>query len=224
MTTDLKIQRLNMVESQIRTNDVTDKRILDAMMNIERENFVPPASRSVAYMEGEVNVPQADQDAAPRYLLSPMVLAKLIQLADIKETDLVLDVGCATGYSTAILTALTNSVVGLDTGADIVEKATENLAAANIINAAIVEGQMNEGFPTEGPFDVILLNGRIAEPPHSLLKQLKAGGRLVCVMGNGVASKAVIWLSNGQAWTSRDAFEATASELPGFRSAKEFSF
>lgn len=213
-----------MVESQVRTNDVTDRRILDAMMDIERENFVPAAARSIAYMEGEISVETSDDNFGARKLLSPMVLAKLIQLAEIKESDLVLDIGCTTGYSTAILTSLTNSVVGLEQGAELVEKASSNLAAANIINAAIVEGPLNEGYPAEGPYDVILINGRVSEPPETLIKQLKPGGRAVGVLGQGVSGKAVIWLSNGNNWTSREAFDATAGDLPGFEKSREFSF
>ena len=224
MTKDLKTQRLNMVESQVRTNEVTDRRILDAMMDIERENFVPASARSIAYMEGEISVEASDGNNGMRTLLSPMVLAKLIQLAEIQETDLVLDVGCTTGYSTAILTCLTNSVVGLEQGADLVEKASSNLAAANIINAAIVEGPLNKGYPAEGPYDVILINGRVSEPPETLIKQLKPGGRVVGILGQGVSGKAVIWLSNGDNWTSRQAFDATAGDLPGFEKSRQFSF
>jgi len=224
MTKDLKTQRLNMVESQVRTNEVTDRRILDAMMDIERENFVPASARSIAYMEGEISVEASDGNNGMRTLLSPMVLAKLIQLAEIQETDLVLDIGCTTGYSTAILTCLTNSVVGLEQGADLVEKASSNLAAANIINAAIVEGPLNKGYPAEGPYDVILINGRVSEPPETLIKQLKPGGRVVGILGQGVSGKAVIWLSNGDNWTSRQAFDATAGDLPGFEKSRQFSF
>jgi len=224
MTTDLKTQRLNMVESQIRTNEVTDRRILDAMMDIDRENFVPAADRALAYMEGEISVQTGEEDGCRRTLLNPMVLAKLIQLADIKETDLVLDVGCTTGYSTALLTYLTNSVVGLEQGAKLVEKASANLASANIINAAIVEGPLNQGYSAEGPYDVILLNGRVNEPPETLLKQLKPGGRVVGVLGEGVTGKAKIWLNSATGWTSREAFDAAASDLPGFDKDRQFTF
>ena len=224
MAKNTKDQRLNMVESQVRPNDVTDNRIITAMLKIERENFVPKASRSLAYMEGDIAIPAEEGETGARALLAPMVLAKLIQLADIMDTDLVLDVGCASGYSTAILASLAEAVVGLEQGAGRVEKATNNLAAANIDNAAIVEGPLNEGYPSQGPYDVILLNGRIPQSPEKLLSQLKPGGRLVGILGEGVSGKAVIWLNTGQAWTSREAFEAQASDLPGFELAREFIF
>ena len=213
-----------MVESQVRTNDVTDNRIITAMMEVERENFVPSSAQSLAYMEDEIIVQPADADGGLRTLLAPMVLAKLIQLASIEETDLVLDVGCTTGYSTAILTCLTNAVVGLEQGAALVEKATSNLASAGIDNVAIIEGPLNAGYSAEGPYDVILLNGRIPEPPENLLKQLKPGGRLVAVLGEGVSGEAAIWLSDGENCSYRPAFDATANDLPGFDKAIEFSF
>lgn len=222
--TDTKIQRENMVESQVRTADVTDGRIIKAMMQLERENFVPSSARALAYMDGEISVKSGDNTTGQRMLMAPMILAKLIQLAQIQDTDLVLDIGCTTGYSTALLARLADAVVGLEPDKDLVEKATANLAKADIDNAAIVEGPLNEGYPSQGPYDVIFLNGRIPEPPEALLKQLKTGGRLVCVIGEGTRGKAMIWLNIGNSWTSREAFDATAPDLPGFEKARAFSF
>jgi len=153
-----------------------------------------------------------------------MVLAKLVQLAEIDQRDLVLDVGCTTGYSTAILARLTDAVVGLEEAATLVAKATTNLTNAGIDNAAIVEGPLSEGYAAEGPYDVIFLNGRVPEPPEKLLKQLKPGGRTVGILGQGVTGRAVIWLSNSENWTSHVAFDANASDLPGFDRTREFTF
>ncbi len=221
---NLKIQRENMVESQIRTNDVTDGRIIAAMMELERENFVPASSRTLAYMEGEITVKTDEATGRQRTLLAPMVLAKLIQLAKIESTDLVLDIGCTTGYSTALLARLADAVVGLESDKDLVEKATANLTKAEIDNAAIIEGPLGEGYAAEGPYDVIFINGRVPEPPQALLKQLKPGGRAVGVMGRGAESKAMIWLSNGDTCSGREAFDAAAPELPGFETVSEFTF
>lgn len=224
MAIDIDTQRLNMVESQVRTNDVTDLRIISAMMEVARDNFVPGSARPLAYMEGELIVTPEEDGEAPRALLAPMVLAKLIQLANINEDDLVLDIGCATGYSSAILAHLANAVVGLEKSASLVKKATSNLSAAGIDNAAIIEGPLDEGYASEGPYDVIFLNGRVPEAPEKLLAQLKSGGRLVGVMGDGVTGKATIWLRQGDSWTDREVFDADASDLPGFEKAPIFNF
>src|SRR5215831_14786697 len=141
--TDFAALRRMMVDGQVRTADVTDPRLLSALLSVPRERFVPAEKASIAYLDLDVSV--AEQSGAGRKLLKPMVLAKLFQIAGVGAKDHVLDVGCATGYSTALLSRIAASVVGLEEDAGLVRKATEALEAAGIDNAKIVTGPLVRG-------------------------------------------------------------------------------
>src|SRR6266702_4273648 len=166
--------RFNMVEAQIRTSNVTDPRILAAMNAVAREKFVPRAARALAYADVPVAV------APGRYLLDPRSFAKLAQLAQINPTDRILDVGCGTGYSAAVLARLATEVVALEQDADLVRVASELLADA-VGKVEVVQGGLVEGVKGQAPFDVIFVNGAIEHAPETLLAQLAEGGRLVAV-------------------------------------------
>ncbi len=212
------VARFNMVESQIRPNQVTDENLLRALSDVPRERFVPTPLQALAYMEEEIEV------APSRRLLAPMPLARLIQLADVRSGDLVLDVGCATGYSTAVLARLAESVVGLEADERIAEQAGEALMDLEVDNAAIVTGPLNEGYESEGPFDVILLNGSVPVVPKGLLDQLKDGGRLVTIVAENDFGRAYLYRKSGTRISHRPAFDAGGPQLPGFAKAKEFIF
>lgn len=218
------IQRTNMVESQVRPSDVTDRRIIDSMLKLPRENFVPASLRGLAYMDQEVQVKEAWGNDLARALLRPMVLAKLVQLAHVGEGDLVLDVGCATGYSTALLASLAGAVVGLDCDEPLIKNAGKDLAEIGADNAVVVLGPLEEGCSEEGPYDVIFLNGYVPEPPVSLRAQLKPGGRLVGVIAETGFGRAMLFERVGDGWSSYTAFNANAPWLPGFARKKEFVF
>jgi protein-L-isoaspartate(D-aspartate) O-methyltransferase len=222
--TDTKTQRLNMVESQVRPSDVTDRRLIRAMGDVARENFVPAQLASVAYMDSPVAIATGPSGRATRELLPPRTFAKLAQTADLRETSVVLDAGCGTGYSTAVLAKVAKRVVGLEPDAALADKARANLAAAGITNAIITTGSIANGSPVESPFDAIILQGAIGDVPKALLDQLKDGGRLVAIVGAGAAGKAVIWTRAGQTYGHRDVFDATASLLPGFERTAAFAF
>ena len=150
---DHAAQRRNMIEAQIRANDVTDTRIQAAMGDIPRERFVPAAKRAVAYTDVPVEV------VAGRWLMDPRSFAKLVQLASIKPTDTILDVGCATGYSTAVLARLGKSVMALEQDADLVRIAPDMLQAVKAANASVVQGSLADGYRLKAPYDVIFING-----------------------------------------------------------------
>lgn len=221
---DYAAARLNMVESQIRPNQVTDSRLLRALLNIPREEFVPAALRSLAYMEDEFPVAPASRGMPARRLLAPMPLARLIQLADVGPADLVLDVGCATGYSSALLARLAESVVGLECDEGLAELASRTLTELEIDNAAVVTGPLPEGYRGEGPFDVILLEGCVPDVPASLLKQLKAGGRLVTIIAESDFGQAALYRNIGGRTSRRFVFDAGGPQLPGFERENEFVF
>ncbi len=222
---DAAIQRKNMVESQVRPNDISDRRIIRAMLQLPREEFLPVSVRSIAYMDEDVPLTSPDADmGAGRALMSPRAFAKLVQLAEIAETDLVLDVGAATGYSAAVLSRLGETVVALESDADMAEKASACLEKNGVDNVVVVTGALPAGYPDEGPFDAIVVEGRIAELPDALLDQLKDGGRLVAVVEEDGVSRGAIWRRIGATFDKRTVFEAGAPSLPGFERPRSFVF
>src|SRR4051812_42492097 len=178
--------RLHMIDSQIRPNDVTDPRLLAALGAVARENFVPRNARAIAYADVPVEVAQG------RFLLEPRCFAKLLQLAAIDTEDRILDVGCATGYSSAVLARLGGKVIALEQDADLMRIASDALSTTG--NVTLVQGGLIEGAKMEGPFDVIVVEGAIEQSPDTLLAQLAEGGRLVTVMKENGQSRAVIFL------------------------------
>jgi len=218
---DLAAARRTMVDSQVRPSDVTDQRIIAAMLDLPRERFVPERDASLAYLDRDVAVTAG---TPPRRLLKPMVLAKLIQAAEVGPTDHVLDVGCATGYSTALLARLANRVVALEEDATLARHARENLAAM-AATAEVVTGALTDGWQGRAPYDVILINGAVETVPERLFRQLAAGGRLLAIVGRAPASKAVRYLAadDGRA-SAIPVFDAAASQLPGFAEPPGFVF
>ncbi len=213
---DFAVQRLNMVEGQVRANDVTDTRIQEAMAEIARERFVPAHLDSVAYMDSSLEV------APGRYLLDPRCFAKLAQLASIDESDHVLIVGCASGYSAAVLARLAGDVIALEEDSERVRMAREQLVESK--NVRLEQGQLSAGFATGAPYDVIFVNGALETRPDKLLEQLKPDGRLVAVIRTAGRGQAHLFVNNNGAISSRAAFDAQLPILPGFEKAKGFVF
>jgi protein-L-isoaspartate(D-aspartate) O-methyltransferase len=220
--TDFAAARRMMVDGQVRTADVTDLRLLAAMLDLSRERFFPDDKASLAYLDLDVPVSAPGQPV--RRLLKPMVLAKLIQAAGIAASDAVLDVGCASGYSTALLTHLAGSVVGLEEDAALARQAADAMSWANLPNAKIVTGALAQGCVGEGPYDVILLQGSAEVIPPALFDQLKNGGRLICVLGRGPQGKAMFYRRAEADFSGRPVFDAAAAALPGFAKPPEFVF
>ena len=207
---DYSVERKNMVESQVRTNDVTDRRLLRAMLDVPRELFVPDGLKALAY-NGEGIVLGGGRALPP-----PMTTARLIQLANIEPTDKVLEVGCATGYGTALLAHLAASVTGLDCDAALTAAAKANVAAANLINDDIETGPLAEGWAAGAPYDVVVISGAAQEISEALRVQLKDGGRLVAVIAQGPVGRAMLFDKVGSSFTGRFGFNAPAPLLPGF--------
>jgi protein-L-isoaspartate(D-aspartate) O-methyltransferase len=218
---DFAAARRMMVDCQVRTADVTDPRIIAAMLDLPRERFVPERNASLAYLDLDVAVTSG---TPARRLLKPMVLAKLIQAAEIGPQDRVLDVGGATGYSSALLARLAREVLALEEDATLGRHARENLAALGVANAEVVSGPLSAGWPAGAPYDVILVNGAAEVVPERLLRQLAEGGRLVGVVGRPPASKAVRYLSAGGQASALQIFDAAGPPLPGFAEPPAFVF
>lgn len=221
---DLATARFNMVESQVRTNDVTDARILTALREVPREAFLPASMRDIAYMDDDINLTPGKLAGEARYLMSPLSFAKMLQVADVERDDLVLDIGCGTGYSAAILSRLADSVVGLECDEDLADRATKALETLAVDNAAIVTGPLQEGYASEGPYDVILLEGSVSQIPEGLFSQLKDNGRLLAILGEGALGKLCVFSRVHGEVSKRVMLDAGTGPLPGFELAPAFAF
>jgi protein-L-isoaspartate(D-aspartate) O-methyltransferase len=213
---DLTMARRMMVDGQVRIADVTNLDLLDAMLEVPRELFVPAAAQ--AYADSVISIGEG------RSLLKPMVLAKLIQASQLGPGDHVLDVGCGTGYSSAVLARLAGSVVALEENAALARKAQAALAAAGASSVIVVTGPLTAGWPAAAPYDVILLNGATEIVPETLASQLKPGGRIAAVYGRGPATKAMIYRLIEGRLLGRPSFDAAAPVLPGFIAPEVFVF
>jgi protein-L-isoaspartate(D-aspartate) O-methyltransferase len=218
---DHATQRLNMVESQVRPSDVTDRRITRAMRDIPREDFVPGPLKSIAYADEHLRVTESGN--RQRTILAPRLLAKMIQLLSIEPDGLILDIGPATGYSTALLARLGQTVIALEEDPRLAERAQATLTALGADNA-VITGPMRSGAPDEGPYDAILLNGAVHSVPPALLDQLKDGGLLAAVSVENGVGRATLWVRHGMTFDRRTAFDANAPYLPGFEPPAGFTF
>jgi protein-L-isoaspartate(D-aspartate) O-methyltransferase len=215
---DAAAARRLMVEGQVRTADVTDPELLAAMSTLPRERFVPPSLNELAYLDSDLRI------ADGRALLKPMVLAKLIQAARVRSLDHVLDVGCGTGYSSAVLGRMAASVTALEQDAALARQASEALAATAAANVEVVVGPLIGGWPARAPYDLIMLEGATEIVPEQLGRQLKPDGRLVGVHGRSPAAKAMIYRLIEGRLVGRPVFDAAARVLPGFAAPAVFVF
>jgi protein-L-isoaspartate(D-aspartate) O-methyltransferase len=219
---DFGVARGNMIESQVRTAGVTDARLIAAMSDVAREAFVPQNRRAVAYMDDDLMVGR-DALGRPRYLLEPMALARLLQLAEVKPDDRVLDVAVATGYSTAVLSRLAAQVTALEEDEALAATARETLAGLGAVE--VVRGRHAEGHAAGAPYDVILVNGRLPEVPQHLVRQLSETGRLVLAVGAAETAPATVVMRSGKATSHRRWFDLSIPEAPGFPdTAPRFNF
>jgi protein-L-isoaspartate(D-aspartate) O-methyltransferase len=221
---DFAAARRMMVDGQVRPNDVTDLRIIAAMLEVPRERFLPASKAALAYLDFDLPIVEGPDGRARRRMLQPMLLGKMLQVAGIRETDTVLDVGCGGGYSSAVLAYLARSVVALEEEAALAGAAKENLYALGLTNVSVETGPLPAGYAARAPYDVIVLQGATELDPQTLFPQLRDGGRLVCVRGGNVAGKGMIYRRSGEDVSGWPAFDATASVLPGFAATPAFVF
>lgn len=218
MMADFSGLRTKMVDGQVRTTDVTSLPLLDALLSVPREEFVPAARKSLAYIDEDLEI------APGRYLMEPSPFARIVQLADIQPGDFVLDVGAGTGYSAAVLSKLAGSVVALEQDPTLAAKAQSVLSALGYDTVAVVEGPLSAGYPAQAPYDVILLEGAVESIPTALFDQLKDGGRLLAVEGHGNSADVRVYVKQGSSVSARRAFNAAVKPLPGFNSVPTFEF
>lgn len=216
--TDYAAQRRAMVESQIRPTDVTNLPLIKALLEVPREEFVPPSHRAVAYADEEIPL------APGRWMLTPRNFAKMIDALDIRDNELVLDIGCGLGYSSVVISRLAEAVVGVEEIEPLVKEA-EELVARHADNVAIVEAPLAKGAPEHGPYDVIVIEGAAECLPDAIVGQLKEGGRIGWFhVEEGGAGECRIGFRHGDDIDWRFAFNGTAPLLPGFARTPEFEF
>ncbi|NKJ34543.1 protein-L-isoaspartate O-methyltransferase [Rhizobium lusitanum] len=221
---DFEAARVKMVENQIRTTDVTSHSVLNAFFAVPRENFVPEKSKLLAYVDCDIEIAPAAAGKAARFLMEASPLAKLLQLGVITKEDKVLDVGCGTGYVSAILSLIADKVVALEADEDLAAQAKANLAALGYDNVTVVTGDLEKGHAGSAPFNVIFVDGSVEQVPQALLDQLGEDGRLIAVLGYGHAARATVFMRERGAFSENVFFNASIKPLPGFAKAKEFVF
>jgi len=216
---DYATARKNMVESQLRTNRVTDERLLSVMRSLPREQFLPKNMMHLAYVDEDILLP------GDRYLSEPLVIARLIITAQVKASDIVLVIGGGPGYTSAILGQLANTVIALESDASLVAESSSLLTSLTIDNVVVVEGAHEKGWANEAPYDLILIDGAVESVPPVLFEQINDGGRLVAVVRpeNGVG-RIVLFEKRGGQVSERVVFDASIPYLPGMEPTPEFVF
>ena len=214
--TDFAYARKTMVDNQLRTGAITDRRLLTAMGEVPREKFVPATRQALAYID------EAQPISATRKLGPPAPFARLVQLASVEHTDRVLDLGCGTGYSAAVLGQLSAEVVAVEDDAALAASARKVLADLGAGNVSVVEGALDRAGAAQGPYDVIVVEGTVPEVPVGLFDQLKPEGRLVASIGApGKVSVAHLFAKSGKGIAARADFDA---RMPPLMQVKDDSF
>lgn len=218
---DFETARRNMVDGQLRPTKVTDPRILDAMGSLPREMFMDKALQGIAYVDEDIEV------APGRFLMEPVVLARMVQALELENTDSVLVIGPATGYDAALIGTLAGPVVAIESDPKLVEQASVVMNHLGIDNVAVIESTLSEGYAGQAPYDVVFVCGAVPEIPAAIADQLAPNGRLCAVLSegeNGILGRASLMTRIGQGLSGRPIFDAGTRALPGFDAAPEFVF
>jgi protein-L-isoaspartate(D-aspartate) O-methyltransferase len=221
---DFEAVRRAMVDGQVRTSDVTNVGVLAAMLEIPRELFVPQTRAALAYLDRDVVIADATATQPTRYLMKPMVVARLIQAADPGPLERVLVIGAGTGYAAAVMSRLAREVVALEENESLLQRARSVLASLGIGNVNLILGPLADGAPASAAYDVILIDGGVETVPDGLCDQLSLRGRLVAVVSSGPLGKAKLFEPVNGKCSGRELFDANAPVLPGFSLAPAFVF
>ncbi|UNE55139.1 protein-L-isoaspartate O-methyltransferase family protein [Bartonella machadoae] len=224
MVADFAELRRKMVDNQIRTVDVTDLSVLEAFLMVPREDFVPEEMKALSYLDNDIIIYPAQNELPPRYSMKPASLAKLLQLAAVKSSDIVLDIGANSGYCAALLSKLAGSVVALESNKILSERAFETLKRNQYDNVVVVSGPLEQGYAVGGPYDLIFIEGAVDFVPEDIFDQMKDGGRLVVVEGHGNSGVARIYIKEDGVIAGRRAFNLAVKSLSSFLKAPDFIF
>ncbi|HET6829648.1 MAG TPA: protein-L-isoaspartate O-methyltransferase [Ramlibacter sp.] len=224
---DIEQARFNMIEQQIRPWDVLDQDVLALLSAVRREAFVPPAHKALAFIDMEIPLLAPAEEAMKNghCMLAPKVEARMLQDVAPRSHEKVLEVGAGSGYMAALLAHRAQRVISLEIHPALAAMARANLQKAGITNVEVREADGARGLPAEGPFDVIVLSGSVAEVPHALLEQLKVGGRLAAIVGNEPVMRATFITRTGEtAWSTAQPWDTNAPRLAGFPEPSRFHF
>lgn len=214
--TEFSARRTMMVDTQVRPSDVTKFPIIEAMLHVPRETYVPSDKREAAYVGENMQI------GAGRVVLEARTLAKLLDALDIQPTETVLDLGCGLGYSTAVIARLAEAVIAVEEDGALATAAQRTLSSEGVDNAAVFEAPLAQGAAKHGPYDVITIQGAVETVPAALIAQLKEGGRIGCLFMEGALGVARVGYKIDGVVTWRFAFNASAPVLPGFAAKREF--
>ncbi len=214
--TDYTSRRRMMVDTQIRPSDVTKFPIIEAMLAVPRELYVPDALREAAYVDGNMDIGRS------RVMLEPRTLAKILDAIDIQPDELVLDLGCGLGYSTAVMARMAEAVVAIEEDAGLAGDAQVLLSDQGVDNAAVMQGTLADGSPKHGPYDVVVVQGAVEHMPEGLLAQIKEGGRIAALFMEGALGVCRIGYKIDGEVNWRYAFNAGAPVLSGFEKQRAF--
>jgi protein-L-isoaspartate(D-aspartate) O-methyltransferase len=219
--TDFSVLRQRMVDNQIRTSEVTDRDVIDAFLSVPRETFAAPDERAFAYADREL---QMAAGAAPRRMMDPVRLARLVHALPRGSDIKAMVIGCGSGYSAAVLSQLVGSVVAVEEEKALASVARDNLAAVGVQNVTLVEGKLTEGHPLGCPYNAVLIDGAVEIVPEALLLQLAPGGAMAAIERDAGVSRAMLYERVGKDTTKWPLFDAWAALLPGFERRREFVF
>lgn len=218
---DMNQARFNMIEQQIRPWEVLDAQVLELLSVVRREDFVPLAHRALAFVDMEIPLGKA----ANQVMLAPRVQARMLQDLEVKKTDKVLDIGTGTGFMAALLAHQAAEVLSLEIDAPLATQAQTNLSHAGVTNVVVHTADGSQGAATQGPFDVIVLNGSVAQVPAALLQQLTLRGRLIAIVGDEPMMRAtLITRTSESSWTTTEPWDCHAPRLSGFAEHPRFQF
>jgi protein-L-isoaspartate(D-aspartate) O-methyltransferase len=222
VSSGFSIARQNMVDCQVRPSDVTDIRIIDAMLDVPREAFVPANQRAMAYLDLDLDVGEAA--SSKRFLIKPVVIARMLQAAEIRDADNVLVVSCASGYAAAVVAKLAAKVTATESDSALAAKARDVLAQIGLANVTVQTAAAADGAAANAPYDVIVLDGATEIVPDRLYQQLKDGGRLVGVFATTKPPRAMIVTRSHGDFGNRALFDAVVPVLPGLERLPAFVF
>lgn len=216
---DYTTLRQTMVDTQLRTNKVTDADVLAAMGDVPREIFVPEDRASLAYIDEDIRIGKS------RCMVEPMILARMIQAAEVGPDDVVLDIACGAGYSSAVLGHIARAVVAVESDTDLAGAASARITKLGLDNVVVEMGPINAGWADQAPYDVIMINGACEKMSDTVLSQLAEGGRLCAVVGGEAGTcSATLFVKSGGVVSSRELFDANVPGLPEFELEEGFTF
>ncbi|MRD72282.1 methyltransferase domain-containing protein [Rhodocyclus tenuis] len=216
---DFEQARFKMIEQQIRPWDVLDPTVLDLLSEVRREDFVPPALKSLAFADLDLPIGKG------RHMLPPKIEARLLQELTVRSSDVVLEVGAGTGYMAALLASTAEFVVAIESDADLAAIAERNLAQAGFANVSVEVGNGSRGWAEQAPYDVIVISGALPELPREFLTQLKVGGRLAAIVGAAPAMEAIlVTRTDEDAWSTVNLFETVVPLLNNVAPSRPFVF